>query len=686
MSTLQILEDFAGLQLQKEIINRCRKCLKEGDLRRRSVSSKEEWEGIKNKYIKAIRGAFHPLLFNRSGKLKAEVVSEYERENYRIQNVLYESLPGWNVNASIYMPLKRGVYPCVICPTGHASKTFKSYQHSAQVFARNGYIAVSFDPPGCAGEMPEMNNHFTNGLIGYLTGAWSNFHFVLDAVRSIDYIQTRPDIDKNLGISITGVSGGGCTSIYTALIDKRISFLSPVCCLSSHEQLHFSDLYTSCPEQFGPGVMAEGIGYKDLITSLVPLPVLIVGGKLDEVFDYRHTENLYQEVRRIYRIYGSEDRIGLYIQENSGHGYTPEMAGEVVRWMNRFIRHKETAPEHLRENDLELVDPEMLKCRPNNKTNMYTFNRRLGRELRDERKNEKRKPSVGILRGRVGKLLGLEHSKFTRYVVSREKNAPVRWSHKLEKVAIHTREDTFVPGLLYSRVDIQKQKPGLLFIDEAGKWRGFKNGGFLSAAGRFTQRDDFPAEPVILSVDVSGVGELTPQPTAYDMAEWNDIERILTYLSVGASYPIMGLRIRDAMYSIAYLRSLKEVDAGNIVVAGRGVGAIVALHTAFLSGINCRLVLWDILCEYTAMTESFPFTWPQSIIIPGILSVYDLPDLLGYIRGEVLILNPLDAERNRITGASARKIYREKENIQVFTDKDEGEAVQKFIRFIHSIT
>jgi cephalosporin-C deacetylase-like acetyl esterase len=681
---MNVMEDFSRLQMQREIVDRCRRCLEKGELRRKGVSNRSEWEAVKRRYLKTIRDAFHPSLFSRDERLNVKPVSEYKRKNYRIQNVLYESLPGWRVNATVYLPLKEGTYPAVICPTGHSSKTFKSYQHSAQVFARNGYIAVSFDPPGCSGELKELNNHFTNGLVGYLTGAWSNTHFVLDAVRSIDYILTRPDVDRKAGISVTGVSGGGCTSIYTALVDRRVSFLAPVCCLSSHEQLHFSDLYTSCPEQFGPGVMADGIGYTDLISALAPLPVLIVGGRLDEAFDYRHTEILYEDVQRIYGIYGSGDKVGLYIQKDSGHAYTPEMAGEVVRWMNRFIRHEESEPEPLKEEDLEMVDPEMLRCMPNNKTNMYTFNRQIGEELQEKREKMK-KMSAGILRDRVRLVLGLGHSGFTGYVVSREKNAPVRWAHKIEKVAIHTTEDTFIPGLLYRRVDAQKRRPGLLFIDEAGKWSGFKNGGFLSVAGRFTLREDESYEPVILSIDVSGLGELAPQPTSYDMASWNDIERILTYLSVAASCPVMGLRIRDAMYAVNYLRSLEGVDADNIIVAGRGIGAITALHAAFLSGHTCRLVLWDMLSNYRAMTERFPFTWPQSVIIPGILRVYDLPELLRYISGEVLILNPRDAARNKITDASARKLYGETKDIHIVTEKEEGFAEQKFIQFVHNL-
>jgi hypothetical protein len=78
-------------------------------------------------------------------------------------------------------------------------------------------------------------------------------YFVADALRAMDYLETRNDVDSSLGFTMTGVSGGCLTTIFCSLLDERIAFSAPVCCLSEHENIHFKDLYTSCPEQFGPG-------------------------------------------------------------------------------------------------------------------------------------------------------------------------------------------------------------------------------------------------------------------------------------------------------------------------------------------------------------------------------------------------------------------------------------------------
>ncbi len=529
-------ETAPELQLQREILKKCRTKIGMQARKRRETISKEEWDEIRYTLIKHIKSSFHPSVLNRKNPLNIRQVSKHDFGEYRIENILFESMPGWEVNATVYLPNQPGMYPGVVCPTGHSSKTRVSYQTAAQVFARNGYIAISFDPPGCAGEKAYMNDHFSNGLIGYLTGIWSKNHFVIDAIRCMDYLETRQDVDKNLGMSVTGVSGGGDTSIYTAMMDDRVKFYAPVCCLAEHESIHFTDLYTSCPEQFGPGFIKMGIDYVDLLAVQTPKPCLIVGGQQDEVFDYRSTERLYNEIERIYKLYGAQDNLGLYIQKDSGHAYTVEMANKVVSWMNRIIKKQDTSPLEIKKDDIKIQPDDLLKCYPSNDVNMFTINRDEGKRLKENQVCPQGNTKREFLMQKIREILGLENRTHYLLEVKEEEDPPVRWAHQLQKIDIILEEEVHIPGLLYKRVKASmervenKKRPALLFIGENNKWNGFSHGNYLSKVGRFLEREDSPNEPIILSVDVSGLGELSPQPTAYDIASWNDIERLLSDL------------------------------------------------------------------------------------------------------------------------------------------------------------
>lgn len=648
-------------QVQEEMAAICRRALAEGARRRSGVTDAAEWQSVRERLLDAVKAAFPPEMLSRDWPLRARVVSSYAFEHFRVENVLFESLPGWEVNASLYLPKEPGRYPGVVCPTGHSSKTRISYQTAAQTFARNGYAAISFDPPGCVGEKQQCNDHFTNGLIGFLTGYWSQTHFVIDALRCMDYLETRDDIDSAGGFAMTGVSGGGFTTIFAAMLDERVRVSAPVCCLSAHELIHLQDLYTSCPEQFGFGYIRAGIDYQDYLTIAAPTPTLIVAGKYDEVFDYRSVEAIYADTKRLYGLLGAEERCGLFIDEHSGHEYSVAMASRVVEWMNRFLlgTPKEALP--LSAADIAAIEPEKLLCHPSETTNMFTVNRDAAVRLQGERLlPEAADERLAALRAKAEELLGVSADETLLRGAAVEASPPVRWVHEVAKLALEAgpAEGLRVPGVLLRRADGEaKRRPALLYIDEAGKWNALRHGGLLARAGGFLQREEGANEPVVLSIDASGFGELEMEPTAYDLASWNDIERIVTYLSISAGRPVMGLRVRDALAALAYLRGRDDVDPERLMVGGAGIGAIVALHAALLAPDVRRVVMLGGLSHYGAMTERFPFAWRQSIILPQVLRHYDLPDIAGALPGAVTVLNPLDAARETVPAEQAAQLY-----------------------------
>ncbi|NLC59227.1 MAG: hypothetical protein GX774_20510 [Armatimonadetes bacterium] len=645
----------AERMLQEEVIGACRQSLAWGAERRRGIETPEQFRAWQAATLKTIRGAFPPVVFERDRPLNARVVSRHDCGSFRIENVLFESLPGWEVNASLYLPKAPGVYPAVVCPTGHSNKLGASYQQPAQVFARNGYLALSFDPPGCAGEMAPLNDHFTNGLIGYLTGFWSQSHFVVDAIRCLDYLETRPDVDRDAGLSITGVSGGGLTSLFTALLDDRVAFIGPVCCLAEHESIHLTGLYTSCPEQFGPGYIKAGLDYVDYIAALAPRPCLIAAGKEDEVFDIRSTTRLFREAARLYAAAGHPGRCGLFVDEASGHAYTVAMANEMVRWLNRHIRRTEAPPQPLTETQVPLVEAEKLLCHPSNRANMHTINREEAARL------SARRAAAASDRARVKaaarQLLGLPEQVPPPKVRLRAQPR-TSWNALVEEIGIEPAPGVCLPGLMVSHVRDQAPRPGLLWIDEEGKWVALRHEGFLCRPLRLYEPDCTPDQPRLLSLDVSGLGRLVPEPVAYDLASWNDSERILTYLSIANARPVMGLRVRDALCGLEYLRSRPDVDRERLMVGGRGIGAIVALHAALLDESVRRVVCLEMLSHYGALAAQFPFAWRQSVVIPGILKHYDLPEVLPLLEGtRVVLVNPLDAQRTPLPQETANALY-----------------------------
>ena len=81
--------------------------------------------------------------------LNARVTKVVEREQYRIENVIFESRPGVLVTANLYVPKNRkGPFPGVVGSCGHSAngKAGDAYQPFAQTLAKLGYVCLIFDP------------------------------------------------------------------------------------------------------------------------------------------------------------------------------------------------------------------------------------------------------------------------------------------------------------------------------------------------------------------------------------------------------------------------------------------------------------------------------------------------------------------------------------------------------------
>ena len=83
--------------------------------------------------------------------LNARVTGVIKKEDYRVEKVIYESIPGYFVTAALFLPEKRkGRAPAVIYACGHTVNGFRSetYQHIIINLVKKGFVVLAFDPIG----------------------------------------------------------------------------------------------------------------------------------------------------------------------------------------------------------------------------------------------------------------------------------------------------------------------------------------------------------------------------------------------------------------------------------------------------------------------------------------------------------------------------------------------------------
>jgi hypothetical protein len=151
---------------------------------------------------------------------------------------------------------------------------------------------------------------------------------VWDAMRAIDYLATRPEIDIHR-VATLGASGGGTTSLFTAAVDDRVQ----VGVVSAYFNT-FRDSIVSishCPDNYVPGLVHD-MEMSDVAGLIAPRCLFVESGRLDRIFPIEGSQRAVEHTRQIYRTLGVPERMG-YEAHEGGHEFSGTGAFEFLkRW------------------------------------------------------------------------------------------------------------------------------------------------------------------------------------------------------------------------------------------------------------------------------------------------------------------------------------------------------------------
>ncbi|MGB8479136.1 MAG: acetylxylan esterase [Acidobacteriaceae bacterium] len=283
------------------------------------------------------------------GPLNARVTGEIRTDSYTIEKVIYESLPGFYVTANVYRPNRPGRYPAVLLQAGHTQEGKPENQRLAANLAMKGFVVLCFDPIG-QGERVQtysrqmdaplagwsVPEHIEMGAQAQLLGQGLARYFIWDAMRSLDYLSSRPDVDASR-IGAAGCSGGGALTTFTGGLDRRLKIVVPACYPSSFQLL----FPTSGPdaEMVFPRFLASGLDTADFVEQSAPTPWLLQATEHDEYhFSHQGVQMVYEEARNWYGLYKAQDNVGFLVGPGS-HGMPLVSREAVYQWMIRWLKN-----------------------------------------------------------------------------------------------------------------------------------------------------------------------------------------------------------------------------------------------------------------------------------------------------------------------------------------------------------
>jgi len=314
----------------------------------RDVKTLEDWNARRPMYKQQLLEMLGLDPLPEKTPLKAATTGTTEHEQFTVERVHYQSVPGLYVTGSLYMPKglsKPAPAVLYVCGHGNVKKdgisygSKVSYQHHGEWFARHGYACLTIDTLQL-GEIEGIHHgtHRYNMWWWFCRGYTPAGVEAWNCVRALDYLESRKEVDANR-IGVTGRSGGGAYSWWIAAIDERIKVAVPVAGITDLQN-HVVD---GCVEGHCDCMFIVNTYRWDypLVAALVaPRPLLISNSDKDTIFPLDGVLRVHEKVRRIYKLYGAEKNLGLQITEGP-HKDTQELRTHAFVWFNRFLKNED---------------------------------------------------------------------------------------------------------------------------------------------------------------------------------------------------------------------------------------------------------------------------------------------------------------------------------------------------------
>jgi dienelactone hydrolase len=244
----------------------------------------------------------------------------------RREKFVFESRPGLFVLGYLLTPRNSAPpYPVMICLPGHgrgvddivgidaegrdrADKP--GYQHDFAIqVVEHGMAAVAIEPLGFGCRRDPITRKKgaeatacqpSAGaalLLGQTMLGWR----VYDVMRTIDWIETRKELDARR-VGCMGISGGGTVTTFSAALEPRIRAAMISGYLNTFRDSVMS--LSHCIDNYVPGILDWAEMY-DVAGLIAPRPLFVESGIQDDIFPIEASKQSFARVRKVYEAFGA---------------------------------------------------------------------------------------------------------------------------------------------------------------------------------------------------------------------------------------------------------------------------------------------------------------------------------------------------------------------------------------------
>jgi dienelactone hydrolase len=594
--------------------------------------------------------------------LNAVVHGKIERDDYTIEKVYFESMPGLFVTGSLFRPKNdSGKHPAVLCPHGHWTDARFQMKGDAEIkkeiaggeerFERGGRsifqsLGVQLARMGCVAFVIDMlgdsdSQQITAALshkfgkqrpelITPESGGWGLYSpqaetyaqsimglHTWNNIRALDFLSSLPDVDA-ARLACTGASGGGTQTMILAALDPRLAVAVP-CVMVSTAMQGGCTCENACNLRIGTGNI-------EFAALFAPKPMGLTNAK-DWTLEL--PTKGFPDLQKHWAMMGAPDNLKLWAHPEFGHNYNIVTREHIYGFVNQHLNLGLPA-DRLVERDYELLTRDQLTvydtAHPAPSGGPEFEKKLLGWWSEDVRKQLEKDPAAfkkiaqPALEALVGNALDGAGKAETRESASASAE-PHPFS------IINTTYHEQIPA---RSLGLKSQGESMVIALAAAGQTALIGDGDVAKASRMLAGQGV----AVVALDLLMQGEFLKPGESDQPTRTVKNPREAAAYTAGYNHPLFVQRVQDVLTAVQWARSLKTPPKKIAIAATDARTAPIAAAAAALCG--------DAVTALALDTTGFRFQNVRDIrdpsFFPGGARCGDLPGLLALGAPRMLLL------------------------------------------------
>lgn len=311
----------------------------------REFESKEAWEAFRDRIRKELPTQIgipvFPMLQDSLVRARIRVGEEviceridvYVDEDYAIPTYVFSPLK----------PIEKRMPAVVWNPGWPQDKWDRSYQEFAVRMARQGFVVLILDhaPFGETSQFAFFDKKNTGMIqvqgMGEILGISQLALRSAETMRAGEYLRARSDVDPKR-VAVAGLCQGGQDTWLSAALDEGFCAAAPICSESTYtvhgaEMASYYSNSDSSPFPFGILKLCD---IDHLHAMIAPRPLLVRANLPDQWWPISGFDDVETLTRKIYRLYGREDRVDFRAEVHE-HNLSGPFADALEAFLLKYL-------------------------------------------------------------------------------------------------------------------------------------------------------------------------------------------------------------------------------------------------------------------------------------------------------------------------------------------------------------